>query len=110
MTRPGALGKLLQLAPYFAGTRLAFVLAGLGAALAAVCETGVAWLMVPLVDGSFKRMPFGWMSAIDHPPLWIIPIALVILFAIRGVAGFVVDYTLAWAANQATLRLRSKLF
>jgi ATP-binding cassette, subfamily B, bacterial MsbA len=110
MTRPGALGKLLQLAPYFAGTRLAFVLGGLGAALAAVCETGVAWLMVPLVDGSFKRMPFGWLSAIDHPPLWMIPIALVILFAIRGVAGFVVDYTLAWAANQATLRLRSKLF
>jgi subfamily B ATP-binding cassette protein MsbA len=110
MTRPGVIGKLLQLAPYFAGTRLAFVLGGLGAALAAMCETGVAWLMVPLVDGTFKRLPFPWLSTLEHPPLWIIPVALVLLFALRGVAGFVVDYTLAWAANQATLRLRSRLF
>ncbi|MES1162214.1 MAG: ABC transporter ATP-binding protein, partial [Rhizobacter sp.] len=36
--------------------------------------------------------------------------ALVVLFALRGAAGFVVDYTLAWAANAATLRLRSQLF
>ncbi|HEY9239925.1 MAG TPA: lipid A export permease/ATP-binding protein MsbA, partial [Burkholderiaceae bacterium] len=41
---------------------------------------------------------------------WAIPVALVVLFALRGAAGFVVDYTLAWAANAATLRLRSHLF
>ena len=104
------LSKLRELAPYFAGTRWAFALGALGAALAAVCETGVAWLMVPLIDGGFQRLPIRWLAEMSHPPLWVIPIALVVLFAVRGAAGFVVDYTLAWAANQATLRLRSRLF
>ena len=104
------LSKLRELAPYFAGTRWAFGLGALGAALAAVCETGVAWLMVPLIDGGFQRLPIRWLAELPHPPLWFIPVALVGLFAVRGMAGFVVDYTLAWAANQATLRLRSQLF
>ncbi len=104
------LNNLRALAPYFAGTRWAFVLGALGAALAAVCETGVAWLMVPLIDGGFQRLPIRWLADMPHPPLWFIPVALVVLFALRGAAGFVVDYTLAWAANQATLRLRSRLF
>ncbi|MBC7730653.1 MAG: lipid A export permease/ATP-binding protein MsbA [Bacteriovorax sp.] len=108
--RPGMLSQLRVLLPYFAGTRWAFGLATLGAALAAVCETGVAWLMVPLVDGGMQRIPIRWLAEISHPPLWAIPVALVALFALRGAAGFVVDYTLAWSANQATLRLRSQLF
>ena len=102
--------RLRSLAPYFGGTRWAFVLGGLGAALAAVCETGVAWLMVPLIDGGFKRVPIRWLAELPHPPLWAIPVALIALFVVRGLAGFVVDYTLAWAANHATLRLRSQLF
>ena len=102
--------KLRVLFPYFAGTRWAFGLAALGAAFAAVCETGVAWLLVPLVDGGMKAIPIRFLAELPHPPLWAIPVALVVLFALRGAAGFVVDYTLAWAANAATLRLRSHLF
>ena len=107
---PGMLNPLRVLVPYFAGTRWAFGLGALGAAISAICETGVAWLMVPLVDGGFQRVPIRWLAELAHPPLWAIPLALVGLFAVRGMAGFVVDYTLAWAANQATLRLRSQLF
>ena len=103
-------GKLRDLFPYFTGTRWAFALAALGAAFAAVCETGVAWLLVPLVDGGMKAIPIKWLAELPQPPLWAIPVALVVLFALRGAAGFVVDYTLAWAANAATLRLRSQLF
>jgi subfamily B ATP-binding cassette protein MsbA len=106
----GLLNKLRVLFPYFAGTRWAFALAALGAAFAAVCETGVAWLLVPLVDGGMKAIPIKFLAELPHPPLWAIPVALVVLFALRGAAGFVVDYTLAWAANAATLRLRSQLF
>ena len=106
----GLTAQLRVLAPYFAGTQWAFVAGAFGAALSALCETGVAWMMVPLVDGGFKKMPFGWMADLPPLPLWAIPVALVVLFAVRGVAGFVVDYTLAWAANHATLRLRTQLF
>jgi ATP-binding cassette, subfamily B, bacterial MsbA len=110
VSRSGMLNKLRVLFPYFAGTRWAFGLAALGAAFAAVCETGVAWLLVPLVDGGMKAIPIKFLAELPHPPLWAIPVALVVLFALRGAAGFVVDYTLAWAANAATLRLRSQLF
>ena len=106
----GLTAQLRVLAPYFAGTQWAFVAGAFGAALSALCETGVAWMMVPLVDGGFKKAPFGWMAELPQLPLWGIPVALVVLFAVRGVAGFVVDYTLAWAANHATLRLRTQLF
>lgn len=108
--QPALLPKLRLLMPYFAGTRWAFVLGGLGAAIAAICETGVAWLMIPLVDGGFDKAPIKVLAHLPHPPLWTVPIVLVGLFVVRGLAGFVVDYTLAWAANQAQLRLRSQLF
>jgi subfamily B ATP-binding cassette protein MsbA len=110
VSRAGLWTKLRVLFPYFAGTRWAFGLAALGAAFAAVCETGVAWLLVPLVDGGMKAIPIKFLADLPHPPLWAIPVALVVLFGLRGAAGFVVDYTLAWAANAATLRLRTHLF
>ena len=105
------LRKLRALAPIFVGTQWAFILGGIGALIASWCEIGITWLMVPLVDRNFKAVP-GASSLLDaaHPPLWLIPIALIVLFLVRGVAGFVTDYTLAWAANNATLRLRLQLF
>ena len=108
--RPGLLAQLRLLVPYFAGTRWAFLLAALCAALAGACEAGVGWLMLPLVDGGFKNAPIHWLAALPRPPLLGVPLALIALFAVRGAAGFVVDYTLAWASNRATLGLRSQLF
>jgi len=110
MTQPAFLSKLRVLTPYFAGTGWAFALAGLGAAVAGACESGVSWLMLPLVDGGFKNAPIAWLAKLPRPPLWMIPLSLIGLFVVRGLAGFVVDYTLAWSANRATLRLRSELF
>jgi ATP-binding cassette, subfamily B, bacterial MsbA len=110
MTSTGLLAQLRSLAPYFSGTQWAFVLGAVGAALASVCEAGVMWLMVPLIDGGFQHVPVRWIAALPRPPLWVVPVVLVALFAVRGLAGFVVDYTLAWSANHATLRLRAQLF
>ena len=107
---PGRLRQLRVLAPFFAGTQWAFLLAALGAAIAGACEAGVGWLMLPLVDGGFRNAPIRWLADLPRPPLWWVPVVLIGLFAVRGVAGFVVDYTLAWASNNATLRLRSQLF
>ena len=66
--------------------------------------------MLPLVDGGFQQAPIPWLARFAHPPLWAIPVSLVVLFAIRGLAGFVVDYALAWTANHATMNLRFQLF
>jgi len=102
--------RLRALTPYFAGTRVAFALGTLGAMLASVCESGVTWLMAVLVDGNFKALPFASLADLPRPPLWAVPVILITLFAVRGVAGFVVDYALSWAAHSATLRLRERLF
>ena len=83
VSRAGLWTKLRVLFPYFAGTRWAFGLAALGAAFAAVCETGVAWLLVPLVDGGMKAIPIKFLAELPRPPLWAIPVALVVLFALR---------------------------
>ena len=110
MAPPSLLSKLRVLFPYFAGTQWAFGLGTLGAMLAALCESGVTWLMAVLVDGNFKALPIAKLAELPHPPLWAVPVILIALFAVRGVAGFVVDYTLSWAAHAATLRLRTQLF
>jgi ATP-binding cassette, subfamily B, bacterial MsbA len=99
--RLSLLKRLQALKPYFSGTLWAFVLSALGAAVGGACEGGVAWLMKPLVDNGLLRPEF---------PLWVIPVAIIVLFTVRGLAGFVVNYTLAWAANRATLRLRARMF
>jgi subfamily B ATP-binding cassette protein MsbA len=43
-------------------------------------------------------------------PLWMIPLAIIGIFAVRGIAGFVAQYGLAWAANRAVLQLREAMF
>jgi subfamily B ATP-binding cassette protein MsbA len=95
------LSKLRVLGPYFSGTQWAFVFSALGAAVSGACEGGVAWLMKPLVDQGMQKPSF---------PLWAIPVAIIVLFTVRGVAGFVVNYTLAWASNHATLLMRTRMF
>jgi len=95
------LAKLRILGPYFAGTQWAFIVSALAAAVSGATEAGVAWLMKPLVDQGLQKPAF---------PLWAVPLAIIVLFAVRGVAGFIVNYTLSWAANQATLRMRSRMF
>ena len=97
----GLLGKLRVLRPYFKGTLWAFVLSAVGAAVSGACEAGVAWIMKLLVDRGLQKSSF---------PIWAIPLAIIVLFAVRGVAGFIVDYTLAWASNHATLRMRARMF
>ena len=41
-------------------------------------------------------------------PLWQIPVVVIGLFALRGLAGFVAQYGLAWAANRGMLELRAR--
>ena len=110
MAQPTLSSKLRALMPYFAGTQWAFGLGTVGAMLAALCESGVTWLMAVLVDGNFRALPIARLAELPHPPLWAVPVILIVLFAVRGVAGFVVDYTLSWAAHSATMRVRSQLF
>jgi subfamily B ATP-binding cassette protein MsbA len=94
--------RLARVAPYFAGTKLAFVLAAVGAAIGASTEPALAAMMKPLLDNGFTQQ--------GQVPLWAVPAVIIGLFLVRGIAGFLVNYALSWAANHATLKMRRDMF
>ena len=95
------LARLRAVWPYFADARIGLVLAAIGGSVGAATEPLLAALMKPLLDSGFTRGAL---------PLWIIPAAIIGLFLTRGIAGFVVNYALAWTANRGTLRMRNAMF
>jgi subfamily B ATP-binding cassette protein MsbA len=94
-------GRLRRLAVYFGDQRLAWSLAVIATLVGALTEPLLPALLKPLLDQGFTEGTL---------PLWIIPIALLGLFAIRGLAQFVGQYALARIANEGMLRLRRKMF
>ncbi len=93
--------RLRRLAPFFAGTRWGFVLAVAGSAIAAMTEPLVPELLKQLLDGGFEQQRF---------PLWMVPVAIIGVFGIRGIAGFIAQYGLAWSSNRAVLTMRQAMF
>jgi subfamily B ATP-binding cassette protein MsbA len=93
--------RLGRFVPYFRGT--SWGLPGLLAAtvIVAITEPMIPALMKPLLDRGFQG---GSLS------LWMVPVALMGLFTVRGVAGFVAQYSLAHMANHAMVALRARLF
>ncbi len=93
--------RLRRLSPYFGGNRSAFFVMALAVTIAAFTEPMIPALMKPLLDKGFQA---------GGIPLWIVPCALLGLFATRGLAGFCAQYALATMSNRAMIRLREKLF
>jgi ATP-binding cassette, subfamily B, bacterial MsbA len=67
----------------------------------ALTEPLIPALMKPLLDRGFQA---GKLA------LWIVPVALLGLFAVRGIAGFCAHYSLAAMSNRTMLNLRKNLF
>ena len=93
--------RLARIAPYLRSGRRGLALAMLGAVVGALTEPAIPALLQPLVDKGF---------AANQLPLWTIPVAIIGLFFIRGLAGFVAQYGLAAAAQGGVLQLRSAMF
>ncbi len=93
--------RLSRIFPYFKGTRWALPGVIIATTAAAVTEPAVPALMKPLLDRGFKGDSFN---------LWLVPAILLGLFAFRGLAGFVAQYSLAHMANHAMVTLRRALF
>ena len=93
--------RLRRIAPFFAESRMGFALVVVGAIVGAATEPLIPALMQPLLDSGFKAGTL---------PLWLIPLAVVGLFATRGLAGFVAQYGLSWAASRGMLLMRRAMF
>jgi len=102
MPTPPLLERLKRIAPYFRASRLGFVVAFAAAATAAATEPMLPALLKTLLDKGF--------GATRGFPLWMVPVAIIGLYIVRGLAAFVAQYALAWAANRGVLALRGVMF
>ena len=93
--------RLTRLRPYFAGNQYWLILLVCAVVLVALTEPLMPALMKTLLDRGFSA---GQLA------LWTVPVALLTLFAIRGIAGFCAQYSLATMSNRAMVNLRDKLF
>ncbi len=95
------LQRFARITPYFRHGRIGLVVAFVGSLIGAATEPLIPELMKPLLDKGFGG---------GGLPLWAIPVAIVGIFALRGVAGFVAQYALSWAAHRGVQDLREALF
>ena len=93
--------KLARLWPYFSQSRGAWALA-VGATIAAsATEPFIPAMLKPLLDRGFQKESFN---------LWLVPLALISLFLIRGLAGFLAQVALAKVTNNGMQAIRHAMF
>ena len=102
-TRPArsVFQRLKRLLPYFGQHRLSWVTGILATVVAAVTEPLIPALFQPLLDKGFSKGAL---------PLWSVPVAVMGIFAVRGAAHFVSQYSLTRIANDGMQLLRSAMF
>ena len=93
--------RIARVWPYFSGSRSGWILAVGATIAAAATEPFVPALLKPLLDRGFKQ---------DSLELWMVPAALMLLFTIRGLSGFLAQFALAKVTNDGLLRLRGAMF
>ncbi len=98
---PTLLQRLKRLWPYVRHSRAGLMAAVAGALVTAATEPLIPALMNRLLDQGFAK---------NNLPLWMVPAAIIGLFALRSISGFIAQYGLAWTANRAVLSLRDGMF
>ncbi|MDQ6627451.1 MAG: lipid A export permease/ATP-binding protein MsbA [Pseudomonadota bacterium] len=93
--------RLRRIVPFFRNSRRGFVIAFFGAVVGAATEPAIPLLLRWLIDHGFQ---------LGGVPLWIVPVLVIGLTLIRGLAGFVAQYGMSWAANRGVLELRAAMF
>ena len=80
----------------------AFIAVVISMLIYAASETGMAAIMKPLMDGSFVEK--------DPAMIQLIPLVLIGIFLIRGLANFLTTYGLGWIARNVIKTLREEMF
>jgi ATP-binding cassette, subfamily B, bacterial MsbA len=95
--------RLVRVIPYFRdNSRSALLLAAGGNVVAAATEPVIPYILKTLLDSGFKNT--------SGLPIWSVPVAIVVLFIIRGISWWVSSYGLTKASQNAVLAIRSHLF
>lgn len=92
----------LRLLGYVRPYRKVFGLAILGMALTALTEPLFPALMKPLLDKGFVPG--------NRSDLYLIPLALIAIFVVRGCLTYFTSYAMAWVTNRLIMDLRRQMF
>ncbi|MCB2017745.1 MAG: ATP-binding cassette domain-containing protein, partial [Hydrogenophaga sp.] len=93
--------RLLRFWPFFRSASAGIVLAVVCTIIGALTEPMIPALLKTLLDSGFSEGTI---------PLWMVPVALMGLFGIRGLAGFLAQYALSYTASLGLLNLRRAMF
>ena len=99
--QPALWPRLKRLTGYFNQPRLGWVIALIATLVSAGTEVAIPALLKPLLDDGFTN---------GSLKLWMVPVGIIGLFAIRGVAQFAVQYALTSITNQGMVVLRKQMF
>ena len=92
----------LRLLRYVAPYRHVFLVAILGAILVALTEAALPAIMKPLFDGVFVER--------DAAMIRWMPLVIIALFVVRGLAEYAATYCMAWVGNRLVMDLRTQMF
>ncbi len=108
ITRPGTTDtsqnlwtRIRRLLAYFSGLTRIWVMVALAAAVGAATEPMIPALLKPLLDNGFQQ---GKLA------IWTVPTALLLLFGLRGLAGYIAQVGLTKITNHGMLNLRRAMF
>ncbi len=97
----GLLHRLSRLRPYFGNMTPAWSLVVLATIIGALTEPLIPALLKPLLDKGFKGGDLA---------IWTVPAALMLLFGVRGFAGYLAQIGLAKITNQGLAHMRRAMF
>jgi ATP-binding cassette, subfamily B, bacterial MsbA len=80
----------------------AFVLSAIGMVLFSLAGAGFAALMKPLVDEGFVNK--------DPTTIQLMPLLLIAIFVVRGIANFLATYAINWAGRRVIFDIRNAMF
>ncbi len=93
--------RLARVAPYFMDRKSLWLVVAFGAVVGAATEPMIPALLKPLLDEGFQR------GALE---LWTVPASLLLLFAVRGFAGYISQVGLSAITNLGLARIRNAMF
>ncbi len=93
--------RLRRLWPYFRQYKAGWALAVAATLTSALTEPAIPALLQPLLDQGFTQ---------GNLRIWMVPVAIIGLFAIRGLAQFASQYALSRIAGDGMVVLRRRLF
>ncbi len=92
----------LRLLTYVKPYWRAFAVSLLGMIVVAATEPLVPALMKPMLDGTFVEK--------DQEMMRLVPVVIILIFLVRGIATFVGTYAINWVGNKLVLDLRDEMF